>query len=298
MGGMQEDVAPPLDLPLHVAPTAAPAGALEADIVHKVSKLRERAHAEMKDWAAGAAEEATALLDDFTLARYIQARPEGVTEALQMLRESCEWRVERRVGHLFSELHPYAPDLSSLRCRTRHLCFYSGVGGLCRDGRPYFVERLGQADLAGYVREGEPMLNLMTDCYSAHLELVFRTVRLQSASSGKLVKAVIVVDASGVSFSTIRHISIVKLVAKIGTNKCASRPHSVAPCASPPTPSTQPLTAPSLHRLSPAQLPRGWPQGAHHQRPASDGRCLGTRRAATTDGDAAEGERSRTRSPT
>ena len=205
-------LAPPSCSPLQCVPASAPAEALTD--VKAVQALRERAVAEMQGWGAEAAAEAAALCDDLTLERFLQARPEGVDEALKMLQHSCEWRVARGTSRLFNELHPNAPE-SLIRHRLARAHFYGGAGGSARDGTPYFVERLGAADLAGYSRE-PALLRLMLDAYVAHLELTFRTVRLHSAATGTLVKALMVIDASGLSISTLRHLSIIKEAASLG----------------------------------------------------------------------------------
>ena len=196
--------------PLTVAPATAPPGSLED--LDSVTLLRQRVTKEMDGWGAEEAVEAAALLDDFTLQRYLMARPEGLEAALTMIRESCRWRVARGISRLCCELHPEAPA----DCRHRwhaqaRAFFYGGVGGTARDGTPYFVERLGKADLAGFSAEPN-ILNLMLDAYAAHLELLFRTVRLRSAETGTFVKTTLVIDASELSLSTLRHISVVKQV--------------------------------------------------------------------------------------
>lgn len=45
--------------------------------------------------------------------------------------------------------------------------FYAGHGGVCRSGAPFFIERLGLADLAGYTRE-KGLLELMLQAFTAH----------------------------------------------------------------------------------------------------------------------------------
>jgi len=88
-------------------------------------------------------------------------------------------------------------------------------GGTAKDGSPFFVERLGAADLAGFAREPE-VLDLMYDSYVAYLEGIFRTVRACAAATGTFSRCLIVVDAAELSMSTMRHIGIIKAVSKIG----------------------------------------------------------------------------------
>lgn len=234
-------IAPPSNQPLRVEPQQAPGAAIDEGARSTISKLRDMFQAEKASWTAAATCEAEALLDDFTLQRYLQARPDGIPAALTMLRESCEWRAGDKTSAKFCELHPHSATSSSARHRAAREHFYGGLGGMTRDGTPYFVERLGQADLSGFAREPAVLELIMDACVArlrsnqpstvpgptacashlgsdvAHLECIFRTVRLCSAASGSLVKALIVVDAAGVSFSTLRHIGIVKAAAKVAS---------------------------------------------------------------------------------
>lgn len=141
-------IAPPFAGPLLVTPAQAPPGALDERVSKTVNALRELVQTDLLSWSDGVRQEAVHLLDDFTLLRYLQARPEGLTQALNMFRESCEWRTARNVSALFAELHP-AATCNSLRHRLARAHFYGGFGGIARDGTPYFVERVGQADLCG-----------------------------------------------------------------------------------------------------------------------------------------------------
>ena len=71
-------------------------------------------------------------------------------------------------------------------------------GGTAKDGSPFFVERLGAADLAGFARE-PVVLDLMYDSYVAYLEGIFRTVRACAAATGTFTRCLVVVDAAELS---------------------------------------------------------------------------------------------------
>jgi hypothetical protein len=130
-----------------------------------------------------------------------------------MFAEAMKWRADRGVSALFSELHPLAAATARQLAARAH--FYGGFGGFAKDGSPYFVERLGAADLAGFAADPN-VLDLMFDAYVAHLETIFRSVRKHASAVGHFSRCLIVVDAAGVGFSTLRHIGIIKAVAKIG----------------------------------------------------------------------------------
>ena len=183
-----------------------------------VRELRERLMSEMPHWQAAAQREAEAHLDDFTLIRFVVARKPSLEDAFQMFKLTMHWRSadEYAIGKVFADHHPAHPDSSSSTLEVARTHFYAGFGGFTRDGAPFLVERLGRADLDGITREGDVVLGVMIDAYCAYLETALRLVRAESFARGKLVKALIIVDAAGVGLSTLRNISVIKKVASIG----------------------------------------------------------------------------------
>lgn len=196
---------------LRVEPQEAPSLA-EAD-QELVAGLRKLVVAEIDGWASDARAEASSHCDDFTLLRFAQARPAGLDQAIEMYRDTMAWRVKVQTNRIFADLHPLAA--SSPDHKLARQCFYGGYSGVARDGAPVFVERLGRCDLAG-VGNDPAVLDVMIAAYIQHLETIFRMTRALSAAKGELVKGYIIVDAAGVSFGTLRHISVVKTIAKIG----------------------------------------------------------------------------------
>lgn len=220
----------PEEGPMWVDQTRAVDGALDDAQLAAVVQLRSMITVAREKWlsrppsdesvASGHAvvAEADAHTDDFTLHRFIVSRPESLDAAFEMFSQAMEWRATRGVSSLFVELHPRAADASggrSPRHATARSLFYGGFGGFTRDGRPYFIERLGVADLAGYSRHPGAR-EIVVDAYIAHLETIFRCVRAHSAAAGKFTRCTIVIDCAGLSFSTLTHIGLVKAVSKIG----------------------------------------------------------------------------------
>lgn len=159
-------------------------------------------------------EEAVALIsDDWMMFRFLQAREYKIDEAAAMFRAACVWRVSRGVNRVVADLHPAAP--TSVRHAAARQHFYAGYCGVSRDGGPVFCERLGRVDLGALARQPETFA-LMRDAYVAYIETFMRAVRLASARAERLVRGVVVVDAAGMSFSTLRHIGVIKTVAAIG----------------------------------------------------------------------------------
>ena len=114
-----------------------------------VAELRELLKAEVASWPAAAAREGHAHMDDFTLLRFVQARPAGTSAAAAMFRESMAWRSSdgRGVGRLFAAHHARAPPTPTNEAGRAH--FYGGFAGFGLSGEPLLVERLGCVDLAG-----------------------------------------------------------------------------------------------------------------------------------------------------
>ena len=133
-------------------------GSLTAAEAGAVAELRELIKAEVASWPAAAAREGHAHMDEFTLLRFVQARPAGVQAALLMFREAMAWRSsdDRGVGRLFAAHHARAPPTPTNEAGRAH--FYGGFAGFGLSGEPLLVERLGCVDLAVIAREGEPLL--------------------------------------------------------------------------------------------------------------------------------------------
>jgi hypothetical protein len=215
-----------------VDPQQAPPGALDADQLAAVTKLRSMIADARGKWLSREPDgeathansdailaEADAHTDDLTLHRFVVSRPESLAAACEMYCEAMEWRANRGVSALFAKFHPRANHAGDGCAKAQHeaarAMFYAGFAGFTRDGRPFFVERLGAADLAGYSRNADARA-LVEDAYVAHLETVFRTVRAHSSAAGAFTRCTIVIDCSGLSFSTLTHIGLVKAVSKIG----------------------------------------------------------------------------------
>ena len=71
--------------------------------------------------------------------------------------------------------------------------------------------------MAGVNRD-KAVFNFMMDCYVGYLETAFSACRMASAHSGRMTRAHSIVDASGVSLSTMANVRVIKEVAKIGTS--------------------------------------------------------------------------------
>ena len=193
----------------------APEGALTQAETEQLCNLKAAISAARArgSWSPGQTVEAEAHMDDFTLLRFCKSRPDSAEEALVMFEDAMQWRHERGTSALFAELHKLGPPTARHACSREN--FYAGFGGFAKDGSPFFIERMGIADLSGFASEPK-VLDLMYDSYVCYLEQVFRSVRNHAAAVGSFSRILIVVDASQLGFSTMRNIGIIKAVSKIG----------------------------------------------------------------------------------
>jgi hypothetical protein len=209
-------IAPTSTAPLRVDAPVTPT--LPSDLKQKVDELRSLICEGKAGWDSGAQLQADAHLDDLTLVRFIQAAPSAGTSAIVMFMSAMTWRAERGVGSLFAEFHPAALREAVISHRQEAVLahFYAGVGGIARDGTPFFVERLGRADFEEYAREAHT-LQLMQQAYVAQLEMIYRTVRTVSAAAGRLLHGVVIVDLSGLSLWALRKgMPVVRYAASTG----------------------------------------------------------------------------------
>ena len=198
--------------PLRVEPQRAPSGSLTEEEFSTIAKLRELLEVSWSSWTDGGKAEAAAHSDDFTLLRFIKARPDDVSKALEMFKESMEWRHTRGINQLFAELHPCAPQSSRHDAVRKY--YFGGAGGMTLEGGAYFVLRVGQADLGGISREPK-VVSLMMDADAINMETIFRCVRACSAATGKFERVHVVVDVAGFSLATLRHVGMVKDIMKV-----------------------------------------------------------------------------------
>ena len=150
-------------------------------------------------------------MDEFTLQRYVTARPAGVEEAAAMFLGAMVWRGARRGGSLPS--CPAAPTTARAgwrRARTSTAAIRA---------RRATAARLRREPRPGRPRGDQPRgRDARRDArrVRAVLGVGVPLVRAASAASGTLVRAFVVVDCSGLSLSTIRNIGVIKKVASIG----------------------------------------------------------------------------------
>lgn len=205
--------------PVRVEPQTAPDGSLSDDERAALKAMRSQVDAEWSTsvWMEAARVEATAHMDDFTLMRFVKSRPGSSRAAVDMFREAMTYRSTERINDLFRELHPLAPQPWSPRQRVRAAHYFGGFGGFDREGAPYFVLRVGQADVGGMSR-APAVLELMMQADAVNMETIFRSVRLCSAATGRFVRVRIIVDLQGFGMSSLRHAGIIKRVMQVGPN--------------------------------------------------------------------------------
>lgn len=204
---------------IRVEPQAAPSGSLTEDELSALKELQQLLEDEIRTdkWSVAARAEAQFHMDDFTMMRFVKSRPDSSAAALDMYRTAMHWRAKHDINELFRELHPLAPEPWSSRQRTRAAHYFGGFGGFDLQGIPYFVLRLGQADVGGMARSPEALALLM-QADAVNMETIFRTVRVCSAATGRLVRVRILCDLQGLGLGALRHAAIIKSVMQVGPN--------------------------------------------------------------------------------
>jgi len=142
-----------------------------------------------------------------------------------MFEAAMQWRAEVQIDELYARRQrPVAERSPRDQLAARH--FYGALlpTPTC-DGAPVMLERLGSADLSGMVRES--LVPLMLEEYTVYLERAFQAVREASRREKRLIRARIIVDCSGLSFSTLYNISVIKQVAAIGPPNYPEVSHTV-----------------------------------------------------------------------
>lgn len=218
---------PPTDVsPFRVADIAGGPGktlrTLPADVAAAVREIRSRLDRDLRQWDDGARREALAKSDELTIARFVLGVPQAPSraeDAYRAYKAAMHWHAERRVGALLMEFHPArtrAPGATPRQQIVRNY-FYAGMGGVCRTGAPFLVERLGAADHAHL--NGPALHGLMASAYVAHYELFTRAVRACSAAAGTLVFGIVVVDTAGIGLglTLLRHLKLTTFAATAGT---------------------------------------------------------------------------------
>ena len=206
--------APEGSLTTEEAEAVAALRALLETALSSPSEQREGVEGTTDEWTSSARSEAEAHMDDFTLLRFVKARPTSVSDALEMFRDAMLWRSSHKINELFHELHA-ARTPETDRQRDVRAYFYGGYGGIDRAGAPYFVLRVGQADYAGFARE-PTLCELMVEADAVSMETIFRAVRAGSAATGQFVRARIIVDARNFALSSLLHVGLIKRIMKIG----------------------------------------------------------------------------------
>ncbi|GMI58674.1 hypothetical protein ScalyP_jg3926 [Parmales sp. scaly parma] len=155
------------------------------------------------------------ICDPLTLMRFNNARESNLLESSEMYNKSIAWR-----GTVFprvSDLYGSGPNKKQATDRAStvysHSCF--GVLGRTTEvGEPIAVWQFGAIDMAGISKR--ELFDDLCECYMAHLEDVLQAGRAASIAQGKLVRARIVICASGITVGKLMYIKMIKKVLAIG----------------------------------------------------------------------------------
>jgi len=219
---------------------AAPAPEWTAEEARWVSELRARladllGDAGAPDAVSDAKEDtqtahARALSDDGTLLRFGIARKLVLDDAEAMFRETVTWREKIGLCKMWREWHGIEAGGPTEASRLSQRFFYGGRFGDARPVAhpgdptlpaappappgPVLVERPGQVDLRGIVRED--LVALVLKSYIVYLEDAFREVRHRGGPRSK-VRAVVVSDVDGVGLAHLQHIRVFQAFTSVVT---------------------------------------------------------------------------------
>ncbi|CAE8614546.1 unnamed protein product [Polarella glacialis] len=175
------------------------------------------------------------LSDPMTLWRFYSARDGNISAAAAMYKETVEWRARFSIesvmkshgsGEVYSRDGSRASRDPSKWEWRRHasitpeaaLAERYGFSGrlekLATDGSPVAVWRLGQADVAGYAREG--LLEVMERAFAAHLEDMLQCARSASHRSCRIIRCRMIIDAQGISAAALWHRKVIQRIISLG----------------------------------------------------------------------------------
>ena len=81
---------------------------------------------------------------------------------------------------------------------------------------PYFIERIGRADLSGMAQD-PAAAEVLEDYYVAHLENFYRVVRSCSAATRRLIFGLLIIDVGELSIPSLtRNLSVVRFASRCG----------------------------------------------------------------------------------
>lgn len=164
---------------------------------------------------------ATGLTHPLMLARFMTFL-KNVSAAADMLRATAAWREEVGLAGIMREWGeadskdglPWRSHPRSERAQlsNRHFCL-GRAAGLTRSGQPLVVAHIGSFDFAGVDREG--LSDLVVNQFVFVLEDVLQAGHTLSLERRELVWGAVVADIEGLSFSVLRHIGVLRELARI-----------------------------------------------------------------------------------
>lgn len=157
--------------------------------------------------------------DDSSLWRYLRAREFKIDKAEEMFKYSVNWKHQVGVDALLDEFRGNRSEVAAIkrattiRAKQAESMFGGGIlhGVKSKSGAHVVVERLGKVDFAGLSRSND-MVELYTLAYTVYLEESWREIR----KLGGKHQALMLIDMKGLGLSALRHVSLVKKIAKIG----------------------------------------------------------------------------------
>jgi hypothetical protein len=171
------------------------------------------------------------LCDPLTLFRFFNARGNNVEVAANMYRKTVTWREEFGLPRVMSSFGtgasyggvgaglaaPWAfvraPQTATAKAAQKYSCF-GFLDALSPEGGPIIMWRIGAFDIAGVAREG--LVAEMAESFVAHIEEVLQRIRAESLKQNTVVRARLVVDATGITVGFLSYIGVLKQIMRLG----------------------------------------------------------------------------------
>jgi len=178
------------------------------------------------------------LADPLTLLRFYNARRGDVEAAAMMYMDTMSWRASYSIRDVMSAYGrgSFGSEYDRSGCRATNAtewtwrrdpstpeakvatkyAFFSRLQSRTKNGAPILVWRVGDADYAGFIRED--LVEEMTRAFVAHLEDALQSGRAASLQAKTLVRAVLVVDCAGFSFSNVQYLPVLRRIIQLGSS--------------------------------------------------------------------------------
>lgn len=132
----------------------------------------------------------------YTLIRFLRARNGDITKAAQMFQDSMQWRIDERIDERVSQWNVEIEQNITPRSQLVNKHWFMAPMGVCAQGLPVLVSRVGRSDPGGLERECGWESFLLQ--HVAIAEFQVEEARRRTLETGKLLLAFVAIyDLAG-----------------------------------------------------------------------------------------------------